>query len=85
MNFYLCTRRLMSQNLQTAIQKFDKPRTGFHTRSRREQPQFCEMKLRRVGDDAVPAVALGAVERLVGALEDRGGVVIDGIERRQAN
>jgi hypothetical protein len=32
--------------------------------------------LRRAGDDAVAAVALGAIERLVGALEDRRSVRI---------
>src|SRR2546430_9298147 len=35
----------------------------------------------RVGDDAVPSIALGAIQRLVGALENARRVVVGGVER----
>src|SRR6266567_7460446 len=38
-----------------------------------------------VGDDAVAPVALGAIERLVGALENARCVVVGGVERGNAD
>lgn len=37
--------------------------------------------LRRIGDDAVPSVPFGAIERLIGPLQDGRGGVIDTVKR----
>ena len=60
-------------------------RASDYTGAQRAGSNGIKLSLCRSGDDAVTAIVLGAIERLIGALEDVGDVLALGLKGRYSD